>query len=98
MLPDHLSYFNQTGLRTLAAATSWHVAKVLADQPIDLSLLNPATNYVMNREAGKGAHLARMEQDNLLLRTASLAAVAAYYEGLAGVELGRSIVAFLQPL
>ena len=98
VLPDHLSYFNQTGLRTLAAATSWHVAKVLADQPIDLNLLNPSTNYVMNREAGKGAHLARMEQDNLLLRTASLAAVAAYYEGLAGVELGRSIVAFLQPL
>ena len=96
-LPDHLSYFNQTGLRNLAAATGWHAAKIIGDQPIDLNLLNPVTNYVMHREAGKAAHRARMEQDNLLLRTASLPAIAAYYEGLAGVGLGRSIVAFLQP-
>ena len=96
-LPDHLSYFNPTGLRNLAEATGWHLAKVIGDQPIDLNLLNPATNYVMNRDAGKGAHQARLEQDNFLLRTAPLPAVAAYYESLAGVGLGRSIVAFLQP-
>ncbi|GAA4349496.1 hypothetical protein GCM10023185_06300 [Hymenobacter saemangeumensis] len=97
VLPDHLSYFNQTGLRSLATATGFRTAKVLADQPIDLNLLNPATNYVMDRSAGKGAHRARVEQDNLLLRTAPLPAVAAYYEAMAGVGLGRSIVAFLQP-
>ena len=97
VLPDHLSYFNPTGLRNLANATGWHVAKVIGDQPIDLNLLNDCTNYVMHREAGKAAHQARVEQDNLLLRTASLPAVAAYYEALAGVGLGRSIVAFLQP-
>ena len=97
VLPDHLSYFNQTGLRNLAEVTGWHVAKVIADQPIDLNLLNPSTNYVMDREAGQAAHQARVEQDNLLLRTAPLSAVAAYYEGMAGVGLGRSIVAFLQP-
>ena len=96
-LPDHLSYFNQPGLRNLAQATGWHVVKVIADQPIDLNLLNPATNYVMNHEAGKAAHRARMEQDNLLLQTAPLPAVVAYYEGMAGVGLGRNIVAFLQP-
>ncbi len=97
VLPDHLSYFNQPGLRSLAAHTGWHVAKVIGDQPIDLNLLNPATNYVMDRTAGKGAHQARLAQDNFLLRTASLPAVAAYYEALAGVGLGRNIVAFLQP-
>lgn len=97
VLPDHLSYFNQAGLRNLAQATGWRVAKVLGDQPIDLNLLNPVTNYVMNREAGKAAHQARLEQDNFLLHTAAIPAVAAYYESLAGVGLGRSIVAFLQP-
>ena len=97
VLPDHLSYFNQPGLRNLAKATGWHVAKVIGDQPIDLNLLNPVTNYVMDRTAGKGAHQTRLAQDNFLLRTASLPAVAAYYEALAGVGLGRSIVAFLQP-
>ena len=97
VLPDHLSYFNQPGLRNLAAATGWRVAKVIGDQPIDLNLLNPATNYVMDRAAGKGAHQTRLAQDNFLLRTAPLSAVAAYYEALAGVGLGRSIVAFLQP-
>ncbi|WP_210515925.1 class I SAM-dependent methyltransferase [Hymenobacter terricola] len=98
VLPDHLSYFNQPGLRNLAAATGWHVAKIIGDQPIDLNLLNPATNYVMDRTAGKGAHQTRLAQDNFLLRTAPLPAVAAYYEALAGVGLGRSIVAFLQPI
>ena len=98
VLPDHLSYFNQTGLRNLAKATGWHVAKVIGDQPIDLNLLNPTTNYVMDRTAGKGAHQTRLAQDNFLLRTAPLPAVAAYYEALAGVGLGRSIVAFLQPV
>ncbi len=97
VLPDHLSYFNPAGLRNLAAATGWTTTKVIGDQPIDLNLLNPDTNYVMNREAGKAAHRARLEQDNFLLRTASLPAVAAYYEALAAVGLGRSIVAFLQP-
>ena len=98
VLPDHLSYFNQPGLRNLAEATGWQVAKVIGDQPIDLNLLNPATNYVMDRTAGKGAHQTRLAQDNFLLRTAPLPAVAAYYEALAGVGLGRSIVAFLQPV
>ncbi|GAB2872923.1 class I SAM-dependent methyltransferase [Hymenobacter ruber] len=97
VLPDHLSYFTQSGLRNLAAATNWRVAKIIGDQPIDLNLLNPATNYVMDRAAGKGAHQSRLVQDNFLLRTAPLPAVAAYYEALAGVGLGRSIVAFLQP-
>ncbi|GAB3865093.1 hypothetical protein GCM10028824_03460 [Hymenobacter segetis] len=97
VLPDHLSYFTQPGLRNLAEATNWRVAKIIGDQPIDLNLLNPATNYVMDRTAGKGAHRARLAQDNFLLRTAPLPAVAAYYEALAGVGLGRSIVAFLQP-
>lgn len=97
VLPDHLSYFNPAGLRSLAAATGWVTTKVIGDQPIDLNLLNPATNYVMNREAGKAAHRARLEQDNFLLRTATLPAVATYYEALAGVGLGRSLVAFLQP-
>ncbi len=97
-LPDHLSYFGAEGLRKLANATGWRTAKILGDQPIDLNLFNPATNYVMDKSAGKAAHQARLEQDNFLLRTATLPAVAAYYEAMAGVGLGRSVVAFLQPM
>ena len=96
-LPDHLSYFGPEGLRNLAAATGWRTAHLLGDQPIDLNLFNPATNYVMDKSLGKAAHQARLEQDNFLLRTAPLPAVAAYYEAMAGVGLGRSLVAFLQP-
>ena len=96
-LPDHLSYFGAAGLRNLATATGWRTQKVLGDQPIDLNLFNPATNYVLDQSAGRGAHQSRLEQDNFLLRTAPLPAVAAYYEALAGVGLGRSLVAFLQP-
>ena len=97
-LPDHLSYFGAEGLRNLAAATGWATARLLGDQPIDLNLFNPATNYVLDKTLGKAAHQARLEQDNFLLRTAPLPAVATYYEAMAGVGLGRSIVAFLQPV
>jgi 2-polyprenyl-3-methyl-5-hydroxy-6-metoxy-1,4-benzoquinol methylase len=96
-LPDHVSYFGAQGLRNLAAATGWRTTRLLGDQPIDLNLFNPATNYVKDKSAGKGAHQSRLEQDNFLLRTAPLPAVAAYYEAMAGVGLGRSLVAFLQP-
>ncbi|MET4073483.1 methyltransferase domain-containing protein [Hymenobacter sp. UYCo722] len=96
-LPDHLSYFGPAGLRNLAAATGWRTARLLGDQPIDLNLFNPATNYVQDRSLGKAAHQARLEQDNFLLRTAPLPAVAAYYEAMAGVGLGRNLVAFLRP-
>ena len=94
-LPDHLSYFGAEGLRNLAAATGWRTARLLGDQPIDLNLFNPATNYIMARSLGKAAHQARLEQDNFLLRTAPLPAVATYYEAMANVGLGRSVVAFL---
>ena len=94
-LPDHLSYFGAEGLRNLAAATGWRTARLLGDQPIDLNLFNPATNYIMDRSLGKAAHQARLEQDNFLLRTAPLPAVATYYEAMANVGLGRSVVAFL---
>ena len=96
-LPDHLSYFGPEGLRNLAVATGWRTARLLGDQPIDLNLFNPATNYVRDKSLGKAAHQARLEQDNFLLRTAPLPAVAAYYEAMAAVGLGRSLVAFLQP-
>ena len=96
-LPDHLSYFGAEGLRNLAAATGWRTAKILGDQPIDLNLFTPATYYVLDKSAGKAAHQSRLEQDNFLLRTAPLPAVAAYYEAMAAVGLGRSVVAFLQP-
>ena len=95
VLPDHLSYFNPTGLRNLAAATGWHLTDMLGDQPIDVNLLNPATNYVQDKTAGPACHRARVALDNLLMRTAPLPAVAAYYRGLAGVGLGRNIVGFL---
>jgi 2-polyprenyl-3-methyl-5-hydroxy-6-metoxy-1,4-benzoquinol methylase len=97
-LPDHLSYFNRAGLTRLGDATGWHTARILADHPIDLDLLNPATNYVRNRAVGPASHQTRIALDNLLMRTSTPAAVASYYHGLAEVGLGRNLVAFLQPV
>ncbi|WP_201981850.1 hypothetical protein [Hymenobacter rubidus] len=97
VLSEHLSCFTQSDLRNLTEATGWANAKVIAVQITGPNLLNPATNYVMDRTAGKGAHQTRVAQDNFLLRTAPLPAIAAYYEAPASVGRGRSIVAFLQP-
>ncbi len=90
-LPDHLSYFNQAGLVALCAAAGWHKKRVLADYWIDFNLLNPRTNYVEDREAGKPCHRARMAAESLMM-SISPEKTNALYEALAELGLGRQIV------
>lgn len=91
--PDHLSYFNKDGLCNIAVAAGWRVLDTIADFPIDFSLLNPNTNYIMEKEKGKSAHLQRVEVENLFYAT-SLEKTVNYYRCLADLGFGRQITAF----
>ncbi len=93
--PDHISYFNKEGLTNLAAAKGWDLARFSTDYPIDLNLLNPDSNYVMDKTKGRNVHLARVAFENLLdeLPTKD---VNTFYEALAQLGLGRNLTAFFK--
>ncbi len=95
-IPDHLSYFTRASLETTAEATNWAVRDVQGDFPIDLFLSHPASNYVADREQGPAAHSARLGLENMI-GAAGTDKANAFYTALAGVGLGRNLIAYLSP-
>lgn len=95
-LPDHLSYFSRTGLANIGEATGWACVEVLADFPIDWFLYHPGSNYVRNKAAGKPAHAARVELENLINRR-PVEDVVNFYSALARIDMGRDLTAFYRP-
>ncbi|MBL9133887.1 MAG: class I SAM-dependent methyltransferase [Verrucomicrobiaceae bacterium] len=102
-LPEHLSYFNAEGLRSVCAAAGWHCLALLADFPIDWFLANPNSSYVPRAAAGtgkgsqlgKGAHHARIALENIMRET-DMDKLNAFYEAMAGIGMGRSIAGFFR--
>jgi 2-polyprenyl-3-methyl-5-hydroxy-6-metoxy-1,4-benzoquinol methylase len=90
VLPDHLSYFNDDGLRNLARSAGWEHCRTISDFPIDFNLLHPSANYVADRSVGKAAHRQRIRLTNLFSRI-SVEKTVALYAALADLGLGRSI-------
>lgn len=91
VVPDHISYFNKEGLTKLCGEAGWHERKVIADFPIDFNLANEKSNYIMDKSNGKSAHKQRVFIDNLM-HSISVEKTNAYYEALADLGLGRSII------
>ncbi|KAF3978467.1 MAG: class I SAM-dependent methyltransferase [Methylococcales symbiont of Iophon sp. n. MRB-2018] len=92
--PDHLSYFSKEGLSNITKATGWDIKKTISDHPIDMDLLNPNSNYVINPKTGKGAHKKRIEFESLL-HSISIDKTNRFYEAMADLGIGRNIVNFL---
>lgn len=95
-IPDHLSYFTRESLARTAEATGWMVRKIQGDFPIDLFLSHPGSNYVADRTQGGLAHSARLTLEAMIGR-AGMDAANEFYTALAGVGLGRNLVAYLAP-
>lgn len=91
ILPDHISYFNKEGLVNICSKANWRIKKIITDFPIDFNLFNPNANYVVNKKNGKGAHLQRLQIDNLMHRI-SIKKTNKFYEAMADLGLGRSII------
>lgn len=92
--PQHLHYFNARTLVDFCQSQDFKVLDMVADFPIDLFLLNPAANYVMNPAVGKNAHRARMETDLLIIEQ-GYEKYLAYYRAMAAVGLGRDLTVVL---
>jgi hypothetical protein len=93
--PDHISYFNSEGLSKLCHAAGLEKKYEIADFPIDFNLLNPDTNYFLDKTKGKNVHLARVELENLFCEI-SIPKTVELYKSLAKLGLGRNITAFFQ--
>lgn len=92
--PDHLTYFDLNGLRGIAQFTGWRVALTLGDFPIDWFLFHPGSNYVQNKVAGKSAHIARVQIENLI-HSQAITDCIDFWEAASRVGIGRNITAYL---
>jgi len=95
-IPDHISYFTKESLINTAIATGWLCPKIQGDFPIDLFLSHPGSNYVNDPSKGSDAHKARLRLEKLIFQAGD-EAVNQFYTALAGVGLGRDLIAFLKP-
>ena len=64
--PDHISYFNKESMENLLADKGYRVEAVVADNPVDLNLMNKNSNYIREPGKGKNIHYFRVDTDNFL--------------------------------
>ncbi len=95
VIPDHISYFSKDGLTSIANEAGLKNEFTISDYPIDFNLVNPDTNYNIDKTKGKNAHRSRIEIDNLM-HSISIEKTVNYYKALADLGLGRQIIAFLK--
>jgi 2-polyprenyl-3-methyl-5-hydroxy-6-metoxy-1,4-benzoquinol methylase len=88
--PDHLSYFNKDGMEKFLKDSGFSVRAVVADNPIDLNLLNDNSNYIEDRSKGKNTHLFRVRMDNFLA-SIDEGKLLSLYEVLGSMGVGRDL-------
>lgn len=93
-IPDHVSYFTNESLRSLAEFCGWQCRRLLSDFPIDWYIPNKESNYVLYPEKGGAAHRARMFLECMHFEIDSNHALT-LYETLAELGQGRNLTAFL---
>ena len=95
--PDHLTYFDGDSLANTANATGWECMEMLGDFPVDWVLFHPGSNYVRDKSAGKSAHKARVQIENLI-HAQPIEDVIRFWSAAAKLGFGRDITAFLRPI
>ena len=88
--PDHLNYFNVHSLKSFFETNGFVMHVLFADWPIEFDLLNPRTNYINDKIAGKESHRARMMSENLIAEN-SMEDILNFYTAAAKVGIGRTI-------
>ncbi len=92
--PEHLSYFTVDTLRDLLERTGWRTLDVLTAFPIELYLLNEASNYTKDRSLGRASHFARVEFE-VELCAQSLDKLLTFRRGCAAAGIGRNMAAYM---
>jgi 2-polyprenyl-3-methyl-5-hydroxy-6-metoxy-1,4-benzoquinol methylase len=92
--PEHLSYFTVDTLRSVLRRVGWHTRDILTAFPIELYLLNEASNYTQDRSLGRKAHFARVDFE-VALDEQSLDKLIAFRRGCAAAGIGRNMAAYV---
>lgn len=88
--PDHLSYFNKDSMCRLLCDLGYEVRSIVADNPIDMNLLNDNSNYVRDKTKGRNTHLYRIRADNFIGQVDS-DKLLKIYEILGSMGIGRDL-------
>lgn len=91
--PDHISYFNAQGLKSLCEQAGLVQDMLISDYPIDFALFNGDTNYAVNKSVGKSVHKARVEIETLIHNISPDASIG-LYKAFAELGLGRDLIGF----
>jgi len=95
--PEHLSYFNKTGLKNILHHCGYQILSLQADFPIELFLANDHSNYSKNRSLGKQAHLSRIFCENHLIES-NINDYLEYSQAAGKLGFGRGLIAYATPL
>lgn len=88
--PEHLNYFDLTGLSKLMQSCGWAVQDAFSDFPIDWFLMHEHANYIAHNSRGTAAHAARELIESEMIRT-DVHTTLALYRNLAQLGMGRNI-------
>jgi 2-polyprenyl-3-methyl-5-hydroxy-6-metoxy-1,4-benzoquinol methylase len=88
--PDHLSYFNKETMIAFLSDAGMNVRAIVADNPVDLNLLNEQMNYVREPKRGKSVHRFRVAVD-LFLAGVDLDGLLNVYGALGAMGVGRDL-------
>ena len=95
--PEHLHYFNCENLQTFCKNNQFEVLDAFAEFPVDIYLLHPASNYILDPQQGKAANRARILHE-LLIAEAGIEPYLDYYRAMFKVGIGRNITVILRPI
>ena len=93
--PDHLSYFNKESVELFLSSLGFVIKSIVADNPIDLNLLNDNSNYIEDRSKGKKTHLFKVRVDNFLA-SIDEGKLLSIYEILGSMGVGRNLYYYCQ--
>jgi hypothetical protein len=88
--PDHLNYFDLETLSSLLNEQKLPVVDHFADFPIEWFLVNPDSNYALDKSKGKNAHSSRVILDGMINESLDVAAKQAFWRSLSKLGFGRS--------
>ena len=88
--PDHLNYFSLETLSSLLNELKLPVVDYFADFPIEWFLVNPDSNYTLDKSKGKNAHNSRVILDGMINESTDVSAKQAFWRSLCGLGFGRS--------
>jgi 2-polyprenyl-3-methyl-5-hydroxy-6-metoxy-1,4-benzoquinol methylase len=91
--PNHINYFSASTLKSTLERLGYKVIKVEATFPLEMFLLMGDV-YVGNQGLGSACHEKRVAFEHVLRKHGKAEKLQAFYEALAGLDLGRQAVAY----